>query len=186
MRLLVSRGVVSVRPGPGGGLFVAEPSPTVRLGSAVLALRPGDVTVPHALAVRDALDPLVVDDAVRHASATDVADLTALLDEMRAATGEPEAFLDANWRLHLRMARISPNPILRSLYSGLMAVVRDRTGRITATGAGAAAHRRARYALHADLVAAIAAGDRARAGALAAAHHQPVGGVPGATARPGG
>lgn len=175
-----------MRPGPGGGLFVAEPSPTVRLGSAVLALRPGDVTVPHALAVRDALDPLVVDDAVRHASATDVADLTALLDEMRAATGEPEAFLDANWRLHLRMARISPNPILRSLYSGLMAVVRDRTGRITATGAGAAAHRRARYALHADLVAAIAAGDRARAGALAAAHHQPVGGVPGATARPGG
>jgi len=165
---------VTVRPGPGGGLFAAEPSPTVRLGSAVLALRPGDVTVPHALAVRDALDPLVVDDAVRHATGADVAALTALRDEMRAALGDPEAFLDANWRLHLRMAAISPNPILRSLYAGLMAVVRDRTTRVTAPGPEAAAHLRSRYDLHARLVAAVAAGDTARAAALAAAHHQQV------------
>src|SRR5882757_6150164 len=33
LRLLQSRGLVTVRPGPGGGLFAAQQSPMVRLGN---------------------------------------------------------------------------------------------------------------------------------------------------------
>ncbi len=38
IRLLQARGLVSIRPGPGGGLFATEQSPMVRLGNSVLAL----------------------------------------------------------------------------------------------------------------------------------------------------
>ena len=46
LRLLQARELITVRPGPGGGLFVADRTPTVRLGNSLLAqvsnLPPGD------------------------------------------------------------------------------------------------------------------------------------------------
>src|SRR6266511_3932371 len=39
IRLLQARGLVQVRPGPRGGVFASEPSPFVRLGHQVLALK---------------------------------------------------------------------------------------------------------------------------------------------------
>ncbi|MFH8559453.1 hypothetical protein [Streptomyces sp. NPDC017988] len=38
LRLLQARGQVTMRPGPGGGVFVAAQSPMARLGNSVLAL----------------------------------------------------------------------------------------------------------------------------------------------------
>ncbi len=68
LRLLQARGVVTVRPGPGGGLFAATPSPMVRLGNSVLALDSQQTDVADAVRVRDALDPLLVQDALWHGS----------------------------------------------------------------------------------------------------------------------
>src|SRR6266536_2348888 len=39
IRLLQARGLVQVRPGPRGGVFASQPSPFVRLGHQVLALK---------------------------------------------------------------------------------------------------------------------------------------------------
>ncbi|WP_411080117.1 GntR family transcriptional regulator [Streptomyces sp. cmx-18-6] len=64
-RLLRARGLVTVKPGPGGGLFSAEQSPMVRLGNSVLALDSGANDVADAVRIRDALDLLLIEDALR-------------------------------------------------------------------------------------------------------------------------
>jgi len=43
VRLLEARGVIEVRPGAHGGLFVAPRSPAVRLGEKLIALRGGAI-----------------------------------------------------------------------------------------------------------------------------------------------
>ncbi|HZD68484.1 MAG TPA: FCD domain-containing protein, partial [Actinomycetes bacterium] len=104
IRLLQARGLVDVRPGPRGGVFAREPSPFVRLGHQVLALKHEGVRAADCLQVREALDPAVVADAVRHCSATDAAALEERLRRMRAASDDPTAFQRANWDLHRRIA----------------------------------------------------------------------------------
>src|SRR5215831_12544171 len=68
LRLLQTRQVVTVRPGPGGGLFVTDQPATVRLGNSLLELDAGQATVADAIRVRNALDPLLIEDALWHAS----------------------------------------------------------------------------------------------------------------------
>jgi DNA-binding FadR family transcriptional regulator len=175
IRLLVSRGLVTLRPGPGGGLFVARPTPVVRLGAAVLALTNDDRTAGDALLIRDALEPLVIADAVRHATDADVAELRALVDELGEAVADVARFLEVNWRLHVRMARISPNAMLRSIYGSLLDTVTANTGQVTAQDERTLVrHKKQRHRLHADIVEAIAAKDEKWAARLARKHSQAV------------
>ncbi|WSJ21080.1 FCD domain-containing protein [Streptomyces sp. NBC_01324] len=114
LRLLQSRGLVTVKPGPGGGLFSAEQSPMVRLGNSVLALDAQQSDVANGVRIRDALDPLLIEDALWHASPADISGLKEHITAMETAVGTaaPVAFVHANWRLHAAIAAISPNALL--------------------------------------------------------------------------
>ena len=85
LRITQSRGLVLVRPGPGGGVFAAAQSPMVRLGNSVLALDGDQTSVAEAIRIRDALDTLLIEDALWHASPADIAELREILAEMAAA-----------------------------------------------------------------------------------------------------
>jgi DNA-binding FadR family transcriptional regulator len=129
MRIAQSRGIISVRPGPGGGVFAAAQSPMVRLGNSVLALDAGQTPVAEAVRIRDALDPLLIEDALWHASPADIAGLREILADMSAAVGQfdPTRFVHANWSLHARIAAISPHAMLRSLYVNLLDQIESHT-----------------------------------------------------------
>ncbi|HEY6786577.1 MAG TPA: FCD domain-containing protein, partial [Trebonia sp.] len=118
MRIAQSRGIVSVRPGPGGGVFAAAQSAMVRLGNSVLALDASETSVAEAVRIRDALDPLLIEDALQHSSRADITGMRESLADMAAAVDrtDPTAFVRANWQLHARIAAVSPHPVLRSLY----------------------------------------------------------------------
>ncbi len=158
IRLLQARGLVQVRPGPRGGVFASQPSPFVRLGHQVLALKHEGVRAADCLQVRDALDPVIAVEAARHCSASDAAALRERMERMQAAAGDPTTFLRANWDLHRRIAEITPNSILRNLYTSLLdateseltAVIPDSdfAGRVDDL-----------LTLHREVVAAIVAGD---------------------------
>ncbi|MBY3555593.1 FadR family transcriptional regulator [Modestobacter lapidis] len=161
IRLLQARGQVTVRPGPGGGLFVASVSPLVRLGHTLVSVQGEAVDLLDALTVREGLEPLVAVDAARHRSAADIVELRALVARMAEALHDPEGFLRANWRLHERIARISANVVLRTLYLGLAGFLEEQA---LAIAAGVdeeehALHKEQRLRLHQDLVEAIAAAD---------------------------
>lgn len=120
MRVLRARGAIEVRPGPGGGLFVAQQSPLLRLAHGVLMLRQQGATVNDIVEVLDALDEAVLRDAAEHRSDADLADLDALMTELAAVWSDPVAGLHVNWRLHRRIAQISPNAVLRTFYLNLV------------------------------------------------------------------
>jgi GntR family transcriptional regulator, transcriptional repressor for pyruvate dehydrogenase complex len=162
LRMLESRGVVDLRPGPGGGVFVAAPPALVRLGHKMLALDGESASVAGGLAVRDALEPLVALEALTHHTAADIVELRRLAVEM-AGCADAADYLRVNWALHRRLVRISPNPLLVEIYLGLLDLaeehlrgVRVEPGMSIMDG----------VAVHAALVEAIGARDRS---ALAAA-----------------
>ncbi|MBO9625000.1 MAG: FadR family transcriptional regulator [Microbacterium sp.] len=119
IQLLRSRGIVDAKPGPGGGIFVADRSPFTQLSDQLLRLRESAATVTNCLRVLDALDSTVLHDAVEFATDADIADVQRLAGELEAAWGTP-AGSTANWALHARIARITPNELLRSLYTNLV------------------------------------------------------------------
>jgi DNA-binding FadR family transcriptional regulator len=173
LRIAQSRGVITVRPGPGGGLFAAQPPPMVRLGNAVLALDTDQTSVAEAIRIRNALDPLLIEDALWHASPADLAAMRGILQDMRRAadTRDAMAFMHANWRLHAAIAAVSPHPVLRSLYTSLLDLIESHTLSILPDQEQALPDVFARrHALHAALVEAIAAHDRERAMSLIAEH----------------
>ncbi|MEU8798580.1 FCD domain-containing protein [Spirillospora sp. NPDC048819] len=174
LRLVQARELVTVRPGPGGGLFAAEQSPMVRLGNSVLALDSDHASVADAVRIRDALDPLLIQDALWHASPADVAGLRQQLVPMAGAaeTGDAIGFVHANWQLHAQIAAISPNRMLRSIYSTLLDIIESHTLSVLPGGEQPLPdYIRQRYRLHADLIEALERRDEAEASRLIHEHN---------------
>nr|WP_237523899.1 FCD domain-containing protein [Streptomyces sp. SID4926] len=179
LRLLQARGQVTVKPGPGGGLFSARQSPMVRLGNSVLALDERENDVATAVRIRDALEPLLVEDALWHASPADLAALHRHLEAMEHAVmaEDPVAFVHANWRLHAAIAAISPNALLSSLYTHLLDLIESHTLSVLPDDSGQPLHEfvNDRYALHAAIVDALERRDREEALRLVHAHNTSAG-----------
>lgn len=174
LRLVQARELVTVRPGPGGGLFAAEQSPLVRLGNSVLALDSDQTSVAEAVRIRDALDPLLIQDALWHASPADLAGLRKQLAPMAEAAeaGDAIAFVHANWQLHAQIAAISPNRMLRSIYSSLLDIIESHTLSVLPGGEQPLPdYIRQRYQLHADLVQALERRDEEEASRLIHEHN---------------
>ncbi|MFC9975132.1 FadR/GntR family transcriptional regulator [Spirillospora sp. NPDC127200] len=173
LRLLQARGLVTLRPGPGGGIFAARQSPMVRLGNSMLALDAAETDVADAIRVRDALDPLLIEDALWHASPADIAEMRGHLAEMERAADEADAvaFVHANWRLHARVAATSPNSLLRTFYSNLLDLIETHTLSVRPVEEQPLpSYIRQRYRLHADLIDALDRRDREAAMRLIAEH----------------
>jgi DNA-binding FadR family transcriptional regulator len=162
LRIVQARGLVTVRSGPGGGLFASQQSAMVRLGNSMLALDDDAASVEEAVRMRNALDPLLVEDALTHASAHSVAGLRLALQHMQIAAdeGDDTAFVRANWALHARIAEISPSAMLRSIYLNLLEIIESHLLIVQpCADEPLREYVRARYELHASLVEAIAGRD---------------------------
>ncbi|MDX6525665.1 MAG: GntR family transcriptional regulator, transcriptional repressor for pyruvate dehydrogenase complex, partial [Gaiellales bacterium] len=116
VRLLEMRGLIEARPGPGGGIFVARPAARVALTHLVLGFKTGGEMHGDYLKVRDALEPLVCQDAAEHHRADDIRALRKIVDHMAEHVDDPAVYFKFNWALHRRIARISRNTPLRSIY----------------------------------------------------------------------
>ena len=174
LRLVQARGLVTVRAGRVGGLFASRQSPMVRLGNSVLAIDDDATSVADAVRIRDALEPLVVEDAVRHRRADDAEAMRQGLARMRAAADalDGNEFLRANWALHARIAEISPSAMLRSFYLSLLEMIESHTLSVEPVGdEPLPEYLEGRYRLHADLVAAIDEQDARRALGIIAVHN---------------
>lgn len=179
VRLLRERGLVEVRPGRGGGLFVAQPTPVVKLRHTLLSVDEQPSTVADAIELREHLEELVDVGAARCRSAEDIRELRARLADMEVAE-DWDGFMRANWALHARIAQICPNEMARAVYTGTLghlsasASTRIDAGDADSTDASdstddavgpspadyaADDYRRQRHRVHTRLVDAIAAGD---------------------------
>ena len=168
VKLLQDRSRVTVRPGPGGGLFVAAPDPVVNLGRTLLSVRGEANAVAESIVVREQLEPLVAADAATHRTRGDRRELARLMRDMSNSQDDLADFVKLNWDLHVRIARISPNQVLYALYVGLYEFVNERS--LVAPQPRDAAYLAARVEIHQQLVSAIDAGDVEAAVAAAEQH----------------
>lgn len=162
LRMVQARELVSVRSGPGGGLFASQQSPLVRFGNAMLALDNEAASVADAFRLRHALDLLLVQDALEYASAHHIRTLRAELDKMKAAAtaGDSTAFIRANWQLHKKLAEISPSAMLRSFYLNLLDITDSHLLAAEAVqDEPLVDYMHSRHELHTALVDAVAAHD---------------------------
>lgn len=173
VRILHDRGRVFLRPGPGGGLFVAPADPAVQLGRFLLSVGSEADSVADAIALRDFLETMVLEEAVTHRSNKDISALRQLVADLEHNREDPTLFLRGIWTLHNRIAEITPNLLLRSTYLGLMDYISGRVTEVFRTeGVADETYYEHRISVHAELVDVIEAGDPGLV-AAAISRHQP-------------
>ncbi|MQY09675.1 FadR/GntR family transcriptional regulator [Actinomadura macrotermitis] len=162
LRLLQERGLVVVRPGPGGGLFAPEGPPGPGAARHDADDEDAAAALRDAFRVREAIEPLIIEDALWHGSPADFAELREFTRAMGEAADRSDgtAYVHAAWRFHARLAAISPGPLLRDCYLRAQEVIETRTGAILPDGEPAEGFLRRRCELHAALVDALDRRDR--------------------------
>ncbi len=169
--LLRDRGFVHIKPGRGGGLFVADRGPIVRLRHTLLSVDEDPNTVADAVELRDHLELLVALGAARSRTDTDTADLRRLCVEMGKAEGWPN-FLAANWMLHERIAGICPNAMARAVYTSTLGHISSASPAYD-DGPEPSGYQASRHLAHIELVEAIASADEDRIRIAVRQHNRP-------------
>jgi DNA-binding FadR family transcriptional regulator len=161
LRILQAQGKVTIRTGPGGGVFVAEPHPLLRIGEALVAVKGDPKTVADAVALRAATDPLCLLEAARYRTAQDIRELRGCLDSLGQTIGNDLDFAHAIWKLHRRIVQICRNDILREVSLGLLELLEVSAESIV-PGSKTVSYKRRRIAIHEALIDAIESGDEAQ------------------------
>lgn len=127
IRLLQSRGSVSVRPGPRGGIFTAKPRPLELLSRAALDIGESKLLYLDALRVRRALDPVLIGDTIEQVSSEQVQRITIILGELREAAeaGDSERFAEASWRFQHAVYELSTFEFSRSVLDAAIGIQRE-------------------------------------------------------------
>ena len=130
LRILRDRDLVSVRPGPGGGITVANTPPQVRTGALDLWFQPSN---PHPLDLFEArlyLEFGLTKAAFERADSNDIAAMRTAMVGMRASTTAPE-FFDAVLRFHAVVAAAAHIPVLEGMHQLIITSIKAVLSRVT-------------------------------------------------------
>jgi DNA-binding FadR family transcriptional regulator len=142
LKMAHDRGIIVVRRGPGGGIFAAKQTAMGRLAGELMTLNVEDPSVAEAFRMRNTLDPLLISDAIDHATMADIHQLRDIIREMQRAiqAEDPKAFHHFAMDYQRYLLNISPNSFLKPVLSTLFDIIeRDAvpisTGRDKVTSA---------------------------------------------------
>jgi DNA-binding FadR family transcriptional regulator len=159
LRILRDRDLVSVRPGPGGGITVASAPPQVRVGALELWFQP---STPHPLDLFEArlyLEFGLTKAAFERATSEDIAAMRSAMVTLRAST-EAEQFFDAVLAFHRVVAAAAHIPVLEGMHQLILTSIKAVLTRVLFVGD----HEpllASSLGVHDDIVAAIALHDQA-------------------------
>ena len=175
VRLLRERGILEIRPGRGGGLFLAQATPVVKLRHTLLNVAGGAAETRDAIELRETLEHFIAVQAARHRTDEDTVRLRRAMEAMRDSTADWEAFMQANWALHRDIAAICPNGMARAVYLSTLGYLQQSTAPALAdSGAETGmAYRRRRMAVHEQLVAANISGREDALAQIVKEHNTP-------------
>jgi DNA-binding FadR family transcriptional regulator len=112
VRILESQGVLSLRPGPRGGIIVAKPNVDVIAHAMSVYMRLNNVPFVEILKARLAIEPALVRGTALHASDADLEAMAETIRVMEASDCSDQAIYDENRKFHTVIARASANPVL--------------------------------------------------------------------------
>ena len=124
IKLAQTRGIITSRPGPGGGLFACDPSPLSRMNGWFRTAADDDSAFAESVQIRDAIAPLLIEEALHSIAPADHVALAQRLAEVRAtrASGVVSDFIWACWELHAYLAELGKGVLLNTLYLSIMDV----------------------------------------------------------------
>lgn len=173
MRVLETRGLIELRRGPQGGVFVAPASIFLRLSNIFLGFRKNSQSIQSCLAVRDQLEVLTAVEAAKMAPSRpdSVREMYSLFEKMAETIDEPTVTLKWNWELHRCISRMGANKILSGIYMTLLDYIEQELEVVAPATQSDRPQRILK--MHRDIVDAIASGDVERAAAAARMHPLP-------------
>ena len=170
LRILRERSAIVVKPGPGGGIFVADQPQLSRLAAEIVTLKAeGLANTNSAVEVLDGLDLVVAHHAAHFRTAQDIAELRTLRERLITAWPTPQSE-SANWAAHRRIADITPNLMLRSFYQNLVDYILAEDNDPTLGVTGFNPQSKERLTIHLDLLDAIIDGHEDRIDTILEAH----------------
>jgi DNA-binding FadR family transcriptional regulator len=170
LRILEVNGLITIKPGPGGGPIVAASSSRDFGRMATMHFQRAGLTFQDLLDARLTLEPML---ARMAAERSNRADMSALKDVHQQSQdidhNDDKAYATVTRQFHLVMGQLSGNPLLDFLTSTLADVYFDRFGRHLDESSD---ERRALLDMHEAIATAVLAGDGDVAERLTREHTQ--------------
>lgn len=126
LRILEMSGLVDIRKGPTGGIFVTNVyhEPIKRsLSNMIIS---GEITIEHLFDARMLIEPRIAREAALHARREDLRKLRDLFNDSQAHIDDPVHLKQNNLRFHLLLARASGNPVLSLLLESVIELLVER------------------------------------------------------------
>lgn len=170
LRLLQSSGIIALKPGPGGGVFVGTPAPPLRLRNIIVGTSGAQAELANVVAVRDELESLVAVEAARACTPAQADKLREQLEVISALPKGRQETLEI-WKLHKMIARIGTNTFLTRVYVESLDTIEMLITDYAVSTTPAPGVRADAVEVHRALLEAVASGDVDRARDAALAHN---------------
>jgi DNA-binding FadR family transcriptional regulator len=122
LRLLETRGVLTIRSGPGGGPIVRQPRPKDLAEALTLILQFEGASFSHVMDARTWLEPVVGRSAATRMKKADIVRLREANAKLAAATNDPDAFSLLNQRFHSIIAECCGNIVFQIFAETLLSI----------------------------------------------------------------
>jgi GntR family transcriptional repressor for pyruvate dehydrogenase complex len=123
LRFLELQGVISLKPGPGGGPVVQQPDGTGLATALTLLLQFENAPFRTIAEARIGLEPMMAQLAAERMKDDQLPELKFTVDNMRENLGDQEVFLDMNKRFHDIIAHASGNALFGYLIDALLGIL---------------------------------------------------------------
>ena len=122
LRILETRGVLTIRSGPGGGPVVRHPEPSDLTEALTLILQFQRASMTEVMDARIWLEPMAARMAASHITKAETKRLFDINAEMRATFDSEERIMDANQRFHRLIASSTGNLVVQTFTETLLTV----------------------------------------------------------------
>lgn len=126
LRILEISGLVHIKKGPAGGIFVANVYHRPIKDSLSNMILSGEITTDHLFSARMLIEPHIAREATRRATKSDLKALQKLMTDSEAHLDDPVRLRRNNLDFHLILARASGNPLLSLLLESIFELMVER------------------------------------------------------------
>jgi GntR family transcriptional regulator, transcriptional repressor for pyruvate dehydrogenase complex len=131
IRALEESGLVEIRKGPKGGVFVTKVFHKPVSNSLKSLADHGEITIDHLFDVRLLIEPHIAAEAAMKATPSDLESLHALIEESLSQQDDVALLKQNNINFHLLLARAAGNPVLCMLMESVVPLLVELTQNFT-------------------------------------------------------
>jgi DNA-binding FadR family transcriptional regulator len=132
LRMLEAQGVVRLRPGPGGGVAVGQPTVDTLAHALSVFLYLQGVPFGTVLKAREVIEPALAFEAATNGTENEFLELEQSIERMRETDGQ-EDFIQENRAFHQIIARASRNKVLESFWEAISLLAHGEQHAVTYT-----------------------------------------------------